>query len=318
MLKIGNIEFENQLIMAPMAGITNLPFRLLVKKSGAALVTTEMVNAMGLTLGSKKTLAYLKSDPAEKPLAVQIFGYDPAVMAAACEIVIDAGADLVDINMGCPARKVVKTGAGGALLKNTHLIKEIVSAVRQVCKVPLTVKIRPGWSPAEDISINIARIIEDCGADALTIHPRYVSQGFSGSADWSIIAKIKDKLAIPCIGNGDVHSPELALEIQKKTACDGVMIGRGAVGNPWLFKQILDLEKGQPIFTPDSDERKATIMEHFRLLSLSMGEIHAARMMRGLLLKYTKGLPGSNKIRKTLSSIKDFDSMLVTLNNYLN
>jgi len=318
MLKIGNIEFKNQLIMAPMAGITNLPFRLLVKKFGAALVTTEMVNAMGLTLGSKKTLAYLKSDPAEKPLAVQIFGYDPAIMAAACEIVTDAGANLVDINMGCPARKVVKTGAGGALLKNIHLIKEIVSAVRQVCKVPLTVKIRPGWSPAEDISIKIARIIEDCGADALTIHPRYVSQGFSGSANWSIIAKIKDKLSIPCIGNGDINLPELAMEMQKKTDCDGVMIGRGAVGNPWLFKQILDLEKGKAIFPPDSDERKALIMEHFRLLSLSMGEIHAARMMRGLLLKYTKGLPDSNKIRRTLSSIKDFDSMLVTLNNYLN
>ena len=316
MLSIGNLKLENRLIMAPMAGITNLPFRHMVKKMGVALVFTEMISAMGLTRHHQKTFQYLKSDPCEKPLAAQIFGAEPEAMANAAEIVVQSGANIVDINMGCPVRKVVKTGAGGALLRVPQEIRKIVSAVRRVCSVPLTVKMRTGWSPGESDTIEIARQIEDCGADAITLHPRFVSQGFSGKADWTVISDLKKHLKIPIIGNGDVVSPHLALQMKNQTGCDGVMIGRGAIGNPWIFKQILDLENGQPVRSPQLHERKNLIEEHFRLLSLSVGESHAARMMRGSLLWYTKGLPHSGRFRETITSIKDSYTLLAALDAY--
>ncbi|OPX40337.1 MAG: tRNA dihydrouridine synthase DusB [Desulfobacteraceae bacterium 4484_190.1] len=316
MLKIGSLILKNRLIMAPMAGITNLPFRLIVKKYGVGLVTTEMISARGLTLAQKKTLEYLKSDPGEKPLAVQIFGSEPSVMSDAAVIAVEAGASIVDINMGCPARKVLKIGAGGALLQTPERIKKIVSAVKEVCHVPLTVKIRAGWSSDKPVALEIARIIEDCGADAITIHPRYITQGFSGTADWKIIAEVKRELKIPCIGSGDISTPALAFEMIRETACDGVMIGRGAIGNPWIFKQILDLEKGLKIERPGLDELRDLIMEHFRFLSLLKGEDRAARMMRGLLISYTKGLACSSNFRGNISSIKDLDTLILYLDHY--
>ncbi len=302
--------------MAPMSGITNLPFRLIVKRLGAGLVTTEMISAMGLALGKKKTFDYLKSHPDEGPLAVQLFGSTPGPMAAAAEIAVEAGADIVDINMGCPARKVVKTGAGGALLRAPQNAKEIVSAVRRVCPVPLTVKIRTGWSPNQPVASEISRLIEDCGADAITVHPRFVTQGFTGNADWAIISKVKELLKIPVIGNGDVSNPSLAIKMKTQTGCDGVMIGRGAVGNPWIFKQILELENGLAVRQPPLPERRALIIEHFRLLSLLMGENRAAKNMRGLLLQYTKGLPQSRRFRETFTSIKDIDTLISALDHY--
>ena len=244
MLKIGNLLLKNYLIMAPMAGITNPPFRLIAKRLGAGLVVTEMVSAVGLSRGHEKTFRYLESTPEEKPLSVQIFGADPYDMAMAAEIAVEKGADLVDINMGCPARKVVKNGAGGALLRNPAAVRDMVAAVRKVCTVPLTVKIRSGWSHLEANFLEIAGIIEDCGADAVAVHPRFVKQGFSGQADWGIIREVKKNLGIPIIGNGDVFKPALALKMREETGCDGVMIGRGAMGNPWIFRQILDLEQG--------------------------------------------------------------------------
>ncbi|MCD6560762.1 MAG: tRNA dihydrouridine synthase DusB [Deltaproteobacteria bacterium] len=316
MLKIGSLILKNRLIMAPMAGITNLPFRLIVKKYGVGLVTTEMISARGLTLAQKKTLEYLKSDPGEKPLAVQIFGSEPSVMSDAAVIAVEAGASIVDINMGCPARKVLKIGAGGALLQTPEKIKKIVSAVKEVCHVPLTVKIRAGWSSDKPVALEIARIIEDCGADAITIHPRYITQGFSGTADWKIIAEVKRGLKIPCIGSGDISTPALAFEMIRETACDGVMIGRGAIGNPWIFKQILDLEKGLKIERPGLDELRDLIMEHFRFLSLLKGENRAARMMRGLLISYTKGLACSSNFRGNISSIEDLDTLILYLDHY--
>lgn len=316
MLRIGSLELENWLVMAPMAGISTLPFRLMVKRLGAGLVTTEMVSAVGITLGKEKTLGYLRSHPSEQPLAVQIFGSRPDVMAEAARVVIDAGAGLVDINMGCPVKKVTKTGAGAALLRDLKRIEEIVTRVRLACRVPLTVKIRTGWSPGAPVALEAAHIIEDCGADAVTIHPRFATQGFSASADWNVIGEVKAGLKIPVIGNGDVTKPSLALEMKEETGCDGVMIGRGAVGNPWIFKQILFLARGLPAPEPTLSERKVLIMEHFRMLSESMGEYHAARAMRGLLLWYTRGLPHSSRFRGQITRIGDLDSLVSTLNNY--
>ena len=316
MLKIGTLTLKNRLIMAPMAGITNPPFRRIARRLGAGLVVTEMVSAVGLSRNHEKTLRYLKSDPEEKPLSVQIFGADPQIMAMAAEIAIQKGADMVDINMGCPAGKVIKNGSGGALLRSPTAVHRMVTAVRRACTVPLTVKIRAGWSAEEANFLEIAHIIADCGADAVTIHPRFVKQGFSGQADWRIIRKIKEKLAIPVIGNGDVFKPELALQMRKETGCDGVMIGRGALGNPWIFRHILDLEKGLEVRPPELSERKEVILSHFTHLSQILGEDRASKLMRGQLLWYTKGLPHSSRFRGAFTGIRDVHSMMAALDQY--
>jgi len=316
MLKIGTLKLKNRLIMAPMSGITNLPFRLIVKRLGAGLVTTEMISAMGLIRNHEKTFRYLQSSQEERPLSVQIFGYDPHVMAEATEMVVDASADIVDVNMGCPARKIVKTGAGGALLRSPDKVRDIVSAVRKVCSVPLTVKIRAGWSPGMPGVCETAKIIEECGADAITIHPRFVTQGFSGKADWKIIREVKTELKIPVIGNGDVSDPSLALDMIRETGCDGVMIGRGAIGNPWLFKQILDLGNGLKPSLPGLSDRRAIIIEHFKFLSDLLGEKRASKIMRGLLLRYTKGLPHSSRFRGSFTGVNDFNTMISAMDNY--
>lgn len=316
MLDIGTLTLKNRLIMAPMAGITNPPFRLIAKRLGAGLVVTEMVSAVGLSRGHEKTFRYLEGSSEEKPLSVQIFGADPEIMVMATEIAIQKGADMVDINMGCPAKKVIKNGSGGALLRNPVAVAQMVKAVRKVCTVPLTVKIRAGWSAEEANFLEIADIIADCGADAVTVHPRFVKQGFSGQADWRIIRKIKEKLAIPVIGNGDVFKPELALQMRKETGCDGVMIGRGALGNPWIFRHILDLEKGLEVRPPELFERKEVILSHFTHLSQIIGEDRASKLMRGQLLWYTKGLPHSSRFRGAFTGIKDVHSMMAALDQY--
>jgi nifR3 family TIM-barrel protein len=247
---------------------------------------------------------------------VQIFGFRPDIMARAAQIAVETGANLVDINMGCPVKKAVKTGAGASLLRNPKKVKEIVSAVRLACPVPLTVKIRAGWSPDDPVACEIARLIEDCGADAITVHPRFASDGFSGKADWTLIGRVKKRLKIPVIGNGDVIRPSDALSMKSQTGCDGVMIGREAVGNPWIFKQILCMEKGLPIPEPDVTERRSLILEHYHLLSCYAGEHRAALWMRKLLILYTKGLPNSSRFRGSINQIKDLESLMVTMDNY--
>ncbi|MBN1849051.1 MAG: tRNA dihydrouridine synthase DusB [Deltaproteobacteria bacterium] len=316
MLHIGSLRLENHLIMAPMAGITNLPFRMMVKRYGAGLVFTEMVSAMGLSLNQQKTLAYLKSHPQEKPLAVQIFGNKPHVMAEAAKIAVDAGANMVDINMGCPVKKVVKTGAGASLLKNPRLVSEIVLAVRKACPIPLSVKIRSGWSPAAPNALDIAHIIEDCGADAVTLHARFASQGFSGQADWSWIKRVKQHVGIPVIGNGDILTPQNALDMKTETGCDGIMIGRSAANHPWIFRQVLQLEKGLPAPEPGLSERRSLILEHFNLLSRATGEKGAALTMRGFLLRYAKGLPNSSRFRGNIAQVKDLQSLMTLMDDY--
>jgi tRNA-dihydrouridine synthase B len=316
MLEIGGLKLKNWLIMAPMSGISNLPFRRMAKRMGAGLVTTEMISAAGLVRRQDKTLRYLESDPEERPLSVQIFGWDPKVMAEAARIVVDAGADLVDINMGCPARKVVKTGAGGALLRSPERIRDLVSAVRAVCSVPLTVKIRAGWSVGQDAASDIAKIVEACGGDAVTLHPRFVTQGFSGRADWDIIRQVRSHIRIPLIGNGDVRSPGDALDMRQKTGCDGVMVGRAAMGNPWIFSQILSLEAGLAPRVPDLRERREVIFTHFRMLVDLLGEARAARVMRGLLLWYTRGLPHSSRFRGAFTGIRDLQTMVAAMDDY--
>jgi nifR3 family TIM-barrel protein len=240
-------------------------------------------------MNQKKTMDYLASDPAEKPLAVQIFGSDPSVMAKAADTVIQNGADIVDINMGCPVKKVTKTGSGAALLKSLDRAEKIITAVRAVCKAPLTVKIRSGWTSDSIIACDAAGMIEECGANAVIIHARTASQGYSGHADWDIITRVKESVKIPVIGNGDIIEPYDVFKMMEITGCDGVMIGRAASRNPWIFRQALELEKGNPLYEPDIPERRALIMDQYRSLTACIGDRKAMLCMRGLMLKYTKG-----------------------------
>jgi tRNA-dihydrouridine synthase B len=316
MLKIGSLIIENSLVLAPMAGYTNLGFRLTIKKLGAGLVTTEMVSAMGLTLNHGKTLDYLKSHADEKPLAVQIFGSEPAVMARASEIAAHQGADLIDINMGCPVKKVVRTGAGASLLKDKRRIAAILQTVRKSCHLPLTVKIRAGWSPSDPVACEVAHVAEDCGADGITIHPRFATQGFSAPADWSWIGKVKETVKIPVIGNGDVFDAPAALRMKAEAGCDGVMIGRGAIRNPWIFKQVQNLEQGLPVTEPGLEDRKSFVMDHFHFLCGTMSEKNAALTMRGILISFTKGLPHSSRLRGSVSRIVNKETLYSITSDY--
>jgi nifR3 family TIM-barrel protein len=295
-----------------MAGITNLPFRIIARRCGAALVATEMISAMGLILRQKKTMELLKSHPDERPLAVQIFGSDPERLSEAARIVSSSQAEILDINMGCPVRKVVKTGAGGALLRDPRLIEKIISRVKAACSLPVTVKIRSGWSPAEDRFEDVLRAAEAGGADAVTVHGRYVVQGFSGKADWSRIALAKRMLRIPVIGNGDVTSRQEALSMMDATGCDGVMIGRAATSNPWIFDSPL-IGGEKPLLT----HRASLIEEHCRLIAEHMDPRRAGFLMRGVLIRYTKGLSSSTAFRSRISNLSRPEELLDAARQYL-
>jgi tRNA-dihydrouridine synthase B len=309
-LKIGDIELGQGLILAPMAGITDLSFRRITKSFDVDLVTSEMVSSEGLVRNTARTKMLLQSHAEEKPLAIQLFGSDPAVVAEAARIVADEGADIIDLNMGCPVPKVVRQGAGAALLRNPETVAMLVNAVRQAVSIPVTVKTRSGWSQSKINVSEVARVAEDAGADAISIHPRTAKQGFSGSADWPLIARVKQAVNIPVIGNGDVTCPEDVGKMRKLTQCDGVMIGRGAMGNPWIFKQARQLAKGQPLSSPTPQERLDVVRRHLELYEESLHGRQSLSGVRSRLMWYSRRLRGSARLRASLSDCRHLEDMI--------
>jgi len=317
-MKIGSLTLENNTILAPLAGITNLPFRILAKEGGCGLVCSEMVSANGLVYKSKKTEALLKSRREEKPLSIQIFGSDPFILAEAAKIVEQSGADIVDINFGCSVRKVIKTGAGVALMKSPEKTEAILQAVRKSIHIPLTIKMRTGWDKSGEQALGIARIAEFCGVDAIAVHPRTATQGFNGKADWSIISAVKKIVSIPVIGNGDIAAPEDALVMRNITGCDAVMIGRAAIGAPWIFSQAAALFKGMEIPSIDLAYR-FHIMKRYATASVKyLGERRASLVMRSRLGWFVKGLPHSSRFREAIKRISSEQEAMELIDRYMN
>ncbi len=300
-MKIGSIETDNFTVLAPLAGITNLPMRRLAKRAGCGLVNSEMISSNGLVYGSGKTELLLDSTPEEKPLSVQIFGSNPQIMADAARIVQDSGADIVDINFGCSVKKILKSNSGSALMKDPPLARRILESVRRAVSIPLTIKIRSGWEPSGKQALQIARLAEDCGVNAISVHPRTATQGFRGTADWSIISAIKKALTIPVIGNGDVTVPTEALRMLSETGCDGVMVGRAAIGNPMIFDEILALAHGRPPKKVADDAQRIEMMLGYLHDSVRyLGEKTACRMMRSRLCWFVKGMRNAGQFRNAI------------------
>lgn len=317
--KIGNVEIKNRIVMAPMAGFSNTSFRKIIKEMGAGLIYAEMVSDKAIYYESEKTLAMLKMDEVERPIAQQIFGSDvDSFVMAAKRVESVMHPDIIDINMGCPVPKVaLKNQAGSALLKNPSKIKEIVSAVVNAVTVPVTVKIRSGWDEESINALEVAKVIESAGASAITVHARTRSQGYSGKADWSIIKKVKECVSIPVIGNGDVTSPELAKKMLEETGCDAVMIGRGILGNPWLIREcVVYIEEGKTIDPPTNEEKIAMMKRHFELLKKDKNEHVALLEIRTNLLYYLKGMPKSKEMKTLVCSCKTSEELLNILNQY--
>lgn len=308
-MRIGSLVLDNPLILAPMAGITELPFRRMAKEAGCALVVTEMVSSEGLIRGAKKTTELLTSHPSERPLSAQIFGSGPDRMKEAARMVESQGADALDINLGCSVRKIVRQGAGVALMREPERLREILKAVRKAVRLPVTIKIRSGWDPSGDQALHIARMAQDLGVDGVTIHPRTALQGFSGKADWSLIARLKDALCMPVIGNGDVRTPEHALKMQQETGCDAVMIGRAAIGNPWIFTQTLDLLHARDSRPVDLSTRFEGMLRYIDYAVSHFGEARAVRLLRGRLCWFVKGLPGCSHFRGGIVRLKTRQEM---------
>ena len=317
-IKIGSLSLKNNVFLAPMAGITDLSFRLLNREYGVGLAFTEMVSAVGLKRGTGKTHHYLDASPEDRPLGVQIFGADADVLAEAAKFITDRGFDILDINMGCPVKKVVKTGAGAALLRDTGKIDAILKSVRKATHLPLTVKIRSGWRQREINCLDVANIAEDCGADAVILHPRTADQGFSGVADWKLIGNVKKHVKIPVIGNGDIRTAADAMRMLVSTSCDGIMVGRGCLGNPWIFKDIISISRGcSDVSPPTPAEREKVIREHLAVVVGTMGESAGVRYFRKHLLWYTKGLRGGARFRQCASLAKDRAEVFDALHDFL-
>jgi hypothetical protein len=299
-MKIASLHLSNNVILAPMAGITDLPYRLVMKRFGAGLVFTEMVSANGLVRDGRRTMELLRSLPQERPLGVQLFGDDPQTLAQAAQMV-EAEADLIDLNLGCPVSKVVRGGAGSALLRDPGKVGRIVASVRRVTSRPLTVKLRSGWDGATVNYLEVAGVAVAEGADAVALHPRTRSQGFSGRSDWAHIRRLKEALPVPVVGSGDLFTAEDAVAMLAETGCDGVMIGRGGYGNPWLVRDLVAGQQGRTFPPPTPRERMEIALWHFDLFHEMYGERKTLSDMRKHLCWYARGLAGAATFRAAIN-----------------
>ena len=314
-MRIGNVTLDNNIILAPMAGVTDLPFRLLCKEQGAGLLCMEMVSAKAIYYNNKNTESLMEIDERERPVSLQLFGSDADIMSEMAKKIEEKPFDILDINMGCPVPKVAGNGEGSALMKKPELVREIVSkVVKATCK-PVTVKIRKGFDESCVNAVEIARIIEDCGAAAVAVHGRTREQYYSGRADWDIIRQVKEAVSIPVIGNGDVTGPESAKRMLEETGVDGIMIGRAARGNPWIFGQIKEyLETGTLPQKPELSEVREMMLRHARMQLECKGEYTGIREMRKHVAWYTAGYPNSAKLRAKINEVETYQELEALLN----
>lgn len=310
MWKIGSVEIENPFVLAPMAGVTDLPFRGLCKEQGAGLICTEMVSAKAISFHNKNTKALMEINPKEHPVSLQLFGNEPELMAEVARSIEEQPFDILDINMGCPVPKVVNNGEGSALLKDAALIGKIVREISHAIKKPVTAKIRIGFEGYDVDPVEIAKIIEDAGGAAVAVHGRTRQQYYAGEANWEVIGRIKDAVSIPVIGNGDVDSPLKAEKMMKDTGCDGIMIGRAVRGNPWIFREMNHyFETGELLEKPDPKEIREMILRHARWQIELKGEFTGIREMRKHVAWYTSGMRHSAGLRRESNTIENYESL---------
>lgn len=321
-MRIGPVESDSPFLLAPLAGVSDSPFRRLAREQGASIVYTEMVSADGLVRGNRATLDYCAFEPVERPIGIQLFGSNPDVMADAarrlCDLPDEQRPDLIDVNMGCPVRKVVNRAAGAALLTNVPLLQDIVRKMASASSVPVTAKVRLGWDGGSQNVVEVSKALEDAGAGAVAIHARTRAEKFEGSAHWEMIGAAKQAVGIPVIGNGDVRTREDAVRMLTQTGCDAVMVGRAAFGDPWVFRRLRAFhERGETLAPPTASERLEAGLRHLRLMVDEFGEAAAGREMRKHVAWYIKGLPRSSRVRDQVNHAPTAEALAALLSGYL-